>query len=207
MSKSLGNLVTIGDLLKRRNGADILRFMVLSANYRTPLTYTEEIYDAAAKGLDRLRTALRDSGGAVAGGAMFAADSPLASGAAGVEAQFRAAMDDDFNTPNALAALFDFARAINRAKDEGAAAGDVAAAQAKLRELMMVLGLRPEAESANDRGQAAEPFIELLLQVRRDLRAAKQWQLADTIRDSMTTLGVALEDSAQGTIWRWTDGT
>jgi len=207
MSKSLGNLVTIGDLLKRRNGADILRFMVLSANYRTPLTYTEEIYDAAAKGLERLRTALRESGGAAADGAAFAPDSSLAGLAAGVEAQFRAAMDDDFNTPNALAALFDFARAINRAKDEGAAAGDVAAAQAKLRALMAVLGLRPEAESANDGGQAAEPFIELLLQVRRDLRAAKQWQLADTIRDSMTALGVALEDSAQGTIWRWTDGT
>lgn len=207
MSKSLGNLVTIGDLLTRRNGADILRFMVLSANYRTPLTYTEEIYDAAAKGLDRLRTALRGSSDATAAAAGFSADAPLASVAAGTEEQFRAAMDDDFNTPNALAALFDFARAINRAKDEGTAAGDVAAAQAKLRELMMVLGLRPEAASANDGGQAAEPFIALLLQVRRDLRAAKQWQLADTIRDSMTALGVALEDNAQGTIWRWTDGT
>ncbi|MCA1726048.1 MAG: cysteine--tRNA ligase, partial [Thermomicrobia bacterium] len=65
------------------------------------------------------------------------------------------------------------------------------------------LGLRPEAETASEGGQAAEPFIELLLQVRRDLRSAKQWQLADTIRDSMTTLGVALEDTAQGTSWRW----
>jgi len=206
MSKSLGNLITIGDLLTRRNGADILRFMVLSAHYRTPLTYTEEIYDAAAKGLERLRTALRDSAGGIADSERGAPDSPLAGAATGAEARFRAAMDDDFNTPNALAALFDFARAINRARDEGAAARDVEAAQTKLRALMTVLGLRSEAEPANDTGQAAEPFIELLLQVRRDLRAAKQWQLADTIRDSMTKLGVALEDSAQGTIWRWTDG-
>ncbi len=205
MSKSLGNLITIGDLLKRRNGADILRFMVLSANYRTPLTYTEEIYDAATKGLDRLRTALRDSSGVTGDEVAVAPDSSLGGVVAGAEAQFRAAMDDDFNTPNALAALFDFARAINRAKDQGATAQDVTAAQAKLRELMTVLGLRPDAESVNDGGQAAEPFIELLLQVRRDLRAARQWQLADTIRDSMTTLGVALEDSAQGTIWRWMD--
>ncbi|MDQ6906159.1 MAG: cysteine--tRNA ligase [Chloroflexota bacterium] len=205
MSKSLGNLITIGDLLKRRNGADILRFMVLSANYRTPLTYTEEIYDAATKGLDRLRTALRDSNGGAGDEVAVAADSALGGVATGAEAQFRAAMDDDFNTPNALAVLFDFARAINRAKDQGAAVQDVAAAKAKLRELMTVLGLRPDAERAGDGGQAAEPFIELLLQVRRDLRAAKQWQLADTIRDSMTTLGVALEDSAQGTIWRWMD--
>ncbi len=202
MSKSLGNLITIGDLLARRNGADILRFMVLSANYRTPLTYTEEIYDAAAKGLERLRTALRDSGET---DATFAPDAPLAAVAAGTEEQFRAAMDDDFNTPNALAALFDFARSINRAKDEGAGAGDVAVAQAKLRELMMVLGLRPDAASVGDTGQAATPFIELLLEVRRDLRAAKQWQLADKVRDSMTKLGVALEDNPQGTIWRWAD--
>ncbi len=204
MSKSLGNLVTIGNLLERRNGADILRFMVLSANYRTPLTYTEEIYDAAAKGLDRLRTALRDGAGASAGDGTFTPDAPLAGAAAGVEEQFRAAMDDDFNTPNALAALFDFARAINRGRDEGANPQDVAAAQAKLRALMMVLGLRAETATANEGGQVA-PFVELLLQVRRDLRAAKQWQLADTIRDSMTMLGVVLEDTPQGTIWRWTE--
>jgi cysteinyl-tRNA synthetase len=202
MSKSLGNLITIGDLLDRRNGADILRFMVLSANYRTPLTYTEEIYDAAAKGLERLRTALRDSGGAEAA---FSPDAPLAAVAAGAEEQFRAAMDDDFNTPNALAALFDFARAINRAKDEGTGTGDVAAAQAKLRELMTVLGLRPDAASAGGAGQAATPFIELLLEVRRDLRGAKQWQLADKVRDSMTKLGVAIEDNPQGTTWRWAE--
>ena len=93
--------------------------MVLSANYRTPLTYTEEIYDAAAKGLERLRTALRDSGAARTRHSRRMRRWPAV--AAGAEEQFRAAMDDDFNTPNALAALFDFARAINRAKDEGAA--------------------------------------------------------------------------------------
>jgi len=205
MSKSLGNLITIGDLLERRNGSDILRFMVLSANYRSPLTYTEEIYDAAAKGLDRLWTALRD-GGAKADGATFTAGSQLSSDAAGVEQQFRAAMDDDFNTPNALAALFDFARAINRAKDEGAGAGDVTAAQAKLRGLMSVLGLRGGPASTGE-GQAAAPFIELLLEVRRDLRAAKQWQLADKVRNGMTKLGVALEDTSQDTTWRWSDTT
>jgi cysteinyl-tRNA synthetase len=204
MSKSLGNLITIGDLLARRNGADILRFMVLSANYRTPLTYTEEIYDAAAKGLERLRTALRDGGGTEAASSP---DAPLVAVAASAEEQFRAAMDDDFNTPNALAVLFDLARAINRSKDEGAGAGDIATAQAKLRELMMVLGLRPDAASTGDTGQAATPFIELLLEVRRDLRAAKQWQLADKVRDSMTKLGVALEDNPQGTSWRWSEPT
>jgi len=208
MSKSLGNYITIGDLLTRPNGGAILRFMVLSANYRTPLTYTEDIYDAAAKGLERLRAALRDAGSTAASpslpsltDAAFAPDAPLAAAAATAEATFRAAMDDDFNTPSALAGLFEFARAINREKAEGAPASDVVAAQAELRRLMLVLGLR--ADEAERDVQATEPFIELLLQVRRDLRAAKQWQLSDTIRDSLTKLGVALEDTAQGTIWRW----
>lgn len=200
MSKSLGNLITITDLLERRNGAAILRFMVLSSNYRSPLTYTEEIYDAAAKGLERLRTALRDGAGAAPA---FLPGSALAVAAEGTETAFRAAMDDDFNTPNALAALFDFARAINRAKAEHGDAGEIAAAQAKLRALMAVLGLRADDASGDD-GQAAEPFVALLLDVRRDLRAAKQWQLSDTIRDSLTKLGVVLEDTPQGTIWRWT---
>ena len=153
MSKSLGNLVTIGDLLTRRNGADNLRFMVLSTNYRSPLTYTEEIYEAAARGLERLWTALRDSGSPNGTEAAFTPGSALAGAASGAEEQFRAAMDDDFNTPNALAALFDLARAINRGRDEGAAAQDVAAAQAKLRALMLVLGLQGDPQSADAGGQ------------------------------------------------------
>jgi len=201
MSKSLGNYITIGDLLARPNGGAILRFMVLSANYRTPLTYTEEIYDAAAKGLERLRSALRDAGGTDMSDAAFAPDASLGTAATAAEATFRAAMDDDFNTPNALAALFEFARAINREKAEGAPASDVAAAQGELRRLMLVLGLR--ADEAERDAQAAEPFIELLLRVRRDLRAAKQWQLSDTIRDSLTELGVVLTDTANDTTWRW----
>ena len=205
MSKSLGNLITIGDLLERRNGADNLRFMVLSTSYRSPLTYTEEIYEAAARGLERLWTALRGSEGAAA--STFTEDAPLAAVAAGAEEQFRAAMDDDFNTPGALAALFDLARAINRSRDEGANAQDVAAAQGKLRELMGVLGLRTEAETADDRGQEAAPFIELLLEIRQELRKAKQYQLSDLVRDGMTKLGVALEDTPQGTLWRWADRT
>jgi cysteinyl-tRNA synthetase len=203
MSKSLGNLITIGDLLERRNGADILRFMVLSTSYRSPLTYTEEIYEAAARGLERLWTAV--SGSEAGASAAFTADTPLAGAARTAEDQFRAAMDDDFNTPGALAALFDLARAINRSRDEGADARDVAAAQAKLRELMGVLGLRPEPEAADDRGQEAAPFIELLLEIRRELRKAKQYQLSDLVRDGMTKLGVAIEDTPQGTKWRWTD--
>ncbi len=204
MSKSLGNLITIGDALLRRNGADILRFMVLATNYRSPLTYTEEIYDSASKGLERLRNTLRDSDAAQTDAA-FAPDSPHAETATAAEAAFRAAMDDDFNTPNALAVLFDFARTINRVKGEGATKGDIGAMQAKLRDLMGVLGLRADDAATTGDSRASEPFVALLLEVRKDLRAAKQWQLSDTIRDGLTKLGVLLEDTPQGTIWRWTD--
>jgi cysteinyl-tRNA synthetase len=114
-------------------------------------------------------------------------------------------MDDDFNTPGALAALFDLARAINRSRDEGTNPQDVAAAQAKLRELMGVLGLRGEAESVDGRGQEAAPFIELLLEIRQELRKAKQYQLSDMVRDGMTKLGVAIEDKPDGPEWRWTE--
>ena len=212
MSKSLGNYITIGDMLKRRNGGPILRFMVLSTNYRSPITYTEEIYEAATKGLDRLRSALRDASGAVStdgvdvgGGATFGApDAPLAEAAAAAEVGFRNAMDDDLNTPNALAVLFELARAINRERDAGASAGDVTAARGQLRRLLMVLGLRADEEERGTEA-AAEPFIALLVGIRRDLRAAKQWQLSDTIRDSLTKLGVVIEDNAQDSTWRWAD--
>lgn len=86
------------------------------------------------------------------------------------------------------------------------AAGDIAAAQVRLRALMSVLGLRA-APATDGGGQAAEPFIELLVQIRKELRAAKQWQLSDRVRDSMTQLGVALEDTPQGTVWRWSERT
>jgi len=208
MSKSLGNYITIGDMLKRRNGGPILRFMVLSTNYRSPITYTEEIYEAAAKGLDRLRSALRDASGAVStddvGVAFSAPDAPLAEAAEAAEAGFRHAMDDDLNTPNALAVLFELARAINRERDAGASAGDVTAARGQLRRLLMVLGLRADEEEHGTEA-AAEPFIALLVEIRRDLRAAKQWQLSDTIRDSLTKLGVVIEDNAQDSTWRWAD--
>ncbi len=114
--------------------------------------------------------------------------------------KFTAAMDDDFSTPQAIAALYDLARETNRARAEGAASDALSPAQATLRELAEVLGLTlkmPEAKAAS-----AAPFIELLISVRKDLRAARQFSLADKIRDDLAKLGVTLEDGAQGTTWK-----
>jgi cysteinyl-tRNA synthetase len=185
MSKSLGNFITIRDGLDRVGG-DGLRAWILTSHYRKPLTFTEETLESAKNGVDRLRTAAR---------------APSADGDGGIDAdafreRFTAAMDDDLNTPQALAVLFDLAREINRARDEGRGA---AAGQALLLELADVLGLRLEQ---TERAIEAAPFIELLVQVRSELRSARQWELADRVRDGLAALDIALEDTPDGTVWK-----
>ena len=107
-------------------------------------------------------------------------------------------MDDDLNTPRALAALFELARSINRGHEEGAG---ISGAQSELRELAGILGLTLEAP---DRGESADAgrYVELLIEVRSALREARQYALADRIRDGLSELGVTLEDKPQGTTWR-----
>ncbi|HVX30946.1 MAG TPA: DALR domain-containing protein, partial [Nitrolancea sp.] len=121
--------------------------------------------------------------------------------AARTETTFRQAMDDDFNTPVALAALFELARAINREAAAGAPAEAISWAQATLVRLAGVLGLKLQDRAGDAHGDIA-PFVELLLDVRSQLRERKQWDLADTIRDRLETLGVRLEDTPTGTEWR-----
>jgi cysteinyl-tRNA synthetase len=185
MSKSLGNFVTIRDALDTVGG-DALRLWVLTSHYRKPLTFSEDTLEAAKHGADRLRTAARAAS---------------AEGEGGIDTgpyrdRFIEAMDDDLNTPQALAVLFDLAKDINRARDDGKS---VTAAQVELLELADVLGLRLEQ---SERAIEAAPFIDLLVQIRSELRAAKQFQLADRVRDGLAALDVALEDSPDGTTWK-----
>ena len=187
MSKSLGNVIGIREVLNR-HGADAFRLFVLSGAYRKPLNYTEEGVSGNRRGAERLRTAARRPGAPHTGRTLDAAP---------YRERFIAAMDDDLNTAQAIATLFDLATEINRARDAG---DDIAEAQAMLLELAGVLGLRlEETESAL---VAAQPFIDLLVEVRRELRAAKQYALADSIRARLGELGVTLEDSPTGTTWR-----
>ncbi len=187
MSKSLGNFVTIADALEHWP-ADAIRMWVLTSHYRTPLSYTDEALEAAKRGAERLRIAAR----APADGA--AAGEPVA--AAPQREQFIEAMDDDLNTSKALAALFELAHEISRARDEGR---PIAGAQAALLELADVLGLTL-TEPETDLGAA--PFIELLVAIRGELREAKQFALADRVRNGLAELDIALEDTPQGTVWR-----
>ena len=197
MSKSLGNLVTIEDFLAGHEG-DVLRMMVLNSSYRNPLTFGDEIISAAEKGLERLRLALRPS----AGGSVDEGEGVdnLRGQIEATRSGFTDSMDDDFNTAGALGYLFELVRSINQAKDAGISDGIVAEGQRLLQELMTVLGLRTERPEVS--GEAA-PFIQLLIDLRTELRQNKLWALSDKIRTSLAALGVLLEDSKDGTTWRW----
>lgn len=193
MSKSLNNFFTIRDVLAYYD-AETVRYFLMSGHYRSQLNYSEENLKQARASLERLYTALRgtDENATQAGGAEF-------------EARFRAAMDDDFNTPEAYSVLFDIAREVNRLKTEDMAAANALAAE--LRKLAHVLGLLeqdPElflqSGAQTDDDEVAK--IEALIKQRNDARSSKDWALADSARDQLNELGIVLEDGPQGTTWR-----
>jgi cysteinyl-tRNA synthetase len=187
MSKSLGNLVTIREILEQFS-PDALRLFFLGSNYRRPLTYTEESLPAAEREADYIRRAVA---AADPGGPDDFDPDPW-------RARFIEAMDDDFNVAAGKALLFDLVRELNRRRE---ARQSIAGVRALLLELAgEVFGLQftpPPTKAAG-----AEPFVDLLIEVRRELRAAKQFALADRIRDRLADLGIALEDTPQGTLWK-----
>lgn len=188
MSKSLGNLVSIREALESYS-SDAIRLSVLKSHYRGPGYYSDEALAENDRALNRFRQALQAPSNAGAGSKLDAA---------GYKDRFIGAMDDDLNTPQALATLFDMARDINRDAETGSDVGD---AQALLRELgTAIFGLtfkEREVEVGDDK--AAE--IQALVDRRVALRAAKQFADADGVRDELTALGVTLTDSAGGTTW------
>ncbi len=197
MSKSLGNMVTIDEFLAQHD-ADVFRLLVMGSHYRKPLVYDEQVVAQAEKALQRLRSALRPSTGQLTAGPEAEA---LLEAARLAKKRFEEAMDDDFNTAAALGHIFDLVKAINTARDAGVGGEPFARAQATLKELTGVLGLRLQPQEAQQ--SDAAPFIDLLVEVRSALRKARQWELADMIRDRLAELGVVLEDTREGTTWSW----
>jgi cysteinyl-tRNA synthetase len=194
MSKSVGNLVGIDELIRSRRTA-AFRALVLQSHYRAPLTFTDEGLESAHRGLDRIRAALNPDS---------AASSPVpfdATVAAETRSAFEQAMDDDFDSPAAMAALFGLARAINRSVGHAPSAELLLEARATLTSLLDVLGIAPFADQA-DEAVAAAPFIDLLVKVRDDLRAAQLWKEADSIRAGLSELGIIIADGPEGATWR-----
>ncbi len=199
MHKSIGNLVTIEEFLSK-HPADTLRMMVLNSAYRNPLSYSDDILDQAEKGLDRLRSALKPALPGVAGlDASKLAD--LVIQVEKTNAGFITAMDNDFNSAGALAELFELVKTINQARADGATDIQLEPAQSTLKKLTSVLGLTLEVTKVVD--HKSDEIINLLIEVRRELRQNKLWALSDTIRDRLAALGVILEDSKEGTSWHW----
>ncbi|MEO5352418.1 MAG: cysteine--tRNA ligase [Magnetococcus sp. XQGC-1] len=211
MSKSLGNFLTIRDLLARYPG-EVLRLFILNSHYRSPLDFSNELLDAARNGMDRLYSALSGakkwlhtlpevSEEPTDGEGDWAGDATL----------FHAAMADDFNTPQAVAVLFDMAKKVNRAvtlleQGQAEAAASLATGVAWLRHLAAILGLlgedpdryfhRPGEEGMEDAAIAA------LIQQRLAARAARNFQEADRIREALLAAGITLQDGKEGTTWR-----
>ena len=198
MSKSTGNVLNVEAFLEEHD-PDALRLLILNASYRSPITFNEEVVEQAEAGLARLRGALRPA--IPESKTDDTLEQELAAQADRTRQEFEAAMDDDFNTAGALGHLFDLVKAINQARTAGAPMAALDPAQETLKRLTGVLGLQLEKEAVKA-GAEVGPFIELLLDVRRELRNQERFDLADTIRDRLTELGVTIEDSKGGTVWR-----
>lgn len=188
MSKSLGNLITIKEALERYS-PDAIRIFALNSHYRSPLKYSEEALEAAERGAERLRQAVygEDTG-----------DKPDRwESEEYYNQRFIETMDDDFNTAQALALLFSLAKDINWARKEGY---HTTRARLWLVERANILGLT--LKELEKRSLDAEPLVELLISTRNQLREAKQWQLADELRVKLSELGITLEDTPKGTVWK-----
>lgn len=194
MSKSLGNFFTVREILERYRAEEI-RYFILTSQYRSPLNYDDEHLDNARSALTRFYTATRGLPEVKsAGGEVFSK-------------QFFAAMDDDFNTPEALAVMFELTREINRVRLDNEQ--QAAALAAELKHLGGILGILQSDPESYLRGnpEAGEETlnddaIESLIQQRLDARSGKNWAEADRIRDQLKAMGILLEDGAGGTSWR-----
>ena len=181
MSKSLGNFFTVRDVLKKFD-AEVVRFFILRAHYRSPLNYSDAHLEDAKSALGRLYTALKSSGENV----------PVDWREAHA-VRFRAAMDDDFNTPEAIAALFDLAGRVNAGEKRLAG---------QLRALGGVVGILQRSAEEFFQGGLDATAIEAMIRAREEARKRRDFAEADRIRKELLAQGVVLEDSSRGTTWR-----
>ena len=206
MSKSLGNFLTIQDALKQYS-PEAIRAFVLSAHYRTTLGFSREALLGAEQGVRRLHNTLRAVRARLKGMTPNGtADLSYISDLDPYRDAFTEAMDDDFSTAKALAALHDLAREVNRwlEEDRPLNRGTLAAIDGVFRQLGgQVLGIIPaELTPPGVEGALLEGLMDILLGIRREYRVAKDWKRADALRDRLAGLGIAVEDRGEGPTWR-----
>lgn len=203
MSKSKGNFFMLRDILERFD-PQVVRFYLLSVQYRSPLDFDDEKIEVAGRGLERLKNASEAVAKAMklAGAHEDDDAAELRAKAEKAEVDFRAAMNDDFNTALAIAALFELAKDINiYLKKDQFDAKTLEMAQKVLTDLANVLGIELEASTGAD-DDLADKLMDLIIAIRKDARANKDFQTADRIRDGLAEIGVILEDSKAGTTWK-----
>ncbi len=204
MSKSLGNVFLLKDLFKKYNPL-VIRFFILQSHYRSTLDFTHEALDGAAKGIEKLHNTLRNVRQEIAK-ASASATGNWNFDLNVIKSRFIEAMDDDFNTPQALAILFDLAKEVNL----GLAKGNIITkALEEVEQLFNELGgnilgivssdnaMKQSTNSALD-----DELLQLIIDLRAQVRAQKLWQLSDIIRDGLAKLGIMLEDKKDGTSWK-----
>lgn len=209
MSKSLGNFFTVQEVLKEYS-AEVVRYFLLASHYRSPINYSTENLQSAHAALERFYITLR---GLLPPSSALTPD--LSQKERGVREEgdrfgrgryiecFNSAMDDDFNTPEALAVLFDLARDINRLRNEDIEkASELAAVLRYLGSIFGILQQDPEVFLRGDASNLDTSKIEALIAARTEARKNKNWAEADKIRNELASMGVELEDGAAGTIWR-----
>ncbi len=203
MGKSLGNFVTLKDAFKTWP-PEAIRFFILQSHYRSTLDFSDEAVEGAAKGLEKLTNALRGLRERIK-------ESGTTGSPSGIDLQayrtaFVDAMNDDFNTPQAIAVLFDLSREVNRllSNEEPLDAGPLREVEASFRTFSGdVLGLRLQETAVGTESQLETPLIEMIIDLRRELRQQKLWQLSDRVRDALARLGVLLEDKKKDeTTWK-----
>jgi cysteinyl-tRNA synthetase len=201
MSKSIGNIISIDEFLSHHS-ADSFRYLILNSAYRNPIVFNEDVLLQAEKALDRIRFAFHLAAEG-AKGASEDVKQALSQQIAATRNGFESSMDDDFNSAGALGYIFELIRVINYSRDEGATQAELQPAQDLLLELTSVLGLTLDVKSEKQQSAEADPFVQLLVDLRLELRKQKNWGLADQIRNQLSEKGVVLEDTKDGTTWRW----
>jgi cysteinyl-tRNA synthetase len=200
MGKSLGNFTTLKDAFAKWP-PPVVRFFILQSHHRSTLDFSDEAVDAAAAGLSRLIHTVTQLREWALGGDASTSTHPI--DLEGVRRSFLAAMDDDFNTPQAIAVLFDLARAVNTrlSSVEGISADEARQVLVLLDELAGgILGIALTEESPQ--GTLEDDLMDLIIGLRNELRTEKLWKMSDKIRETLNALGIVLEDTREGTSWR-----
>jgi len=210
MSKSVGNILTLKEIADRYD-PEVLRFYLLSTHYRSPIDFDFQPLEESKRGLERLKIALSNlermcKSASSRPGAMSSQGQQFQSRIRAIEAEFIAAMDDDFNTARGLGLLFELVNEFNALTASGwqPAAGDEAAlatAEETLRKLGGIFGFFGKRDRGEEDGLVPE-LMRILIEIRQMARQKKDWSLSDKIREELKALGVILEDRADGTTWR-----